>query len=611
VPVPVQPTAGEKAKQLAAKRVQKPAAAGQVLDKNRVPLPAEAARYPKGLVWGALGAAGVLVVAAVIFILTRGGTKAEPELASPSPDNIPQKKQAEKPEKKSVASLVLALKNGPSADRKQALEDLSRLGQQARPALAAMLDALADPDPDLRILAQQALTPMGPPNKNDETIYAAALRVRSPEVRAYAAGQLAQLGQQAKSELVFLRVLLLDDDDLVKDAAQKAVLRIEADLLAGLIQNLQDKSADVRTKAAKELADMGVNAKAALSTLVDLLVDSNPGVRVAVREAFVAIGPDAVVVLEEALHDNNPAVRLKAIDVLGRMGPDARLALPKLITVTFDPDATTKEEALAALGLLGEYAIPYLNQAREREKDPARQQLLVAALDRVGHDKVEPQPTRDSPRDHTGTAGEIQGQLRAWFNATDTNKDGYLDKEELAIKMRGPMAKPYDYTPDGKPPKKFVPSNFPDYAFLCRVDRDNDGRISRDEFERWAYDCAEVMKKDWDERDGILAARQRLTEAAMNQEIDSQGRSLAAQQRLAEQAQSQAMRLQEAAVMQQWANYNNARRAQPYLYQWTWLQQTVIDRRHKEHHQHEKGNPPPKKGNAPPKKGNPPPPKKK
>ena len=52
------------------------------------------------------------------------------------------------------------------------------------------------------------------------------MREPSPELRAYAAAQLAELGQQAKSELVFLRVLALDSHALVQDAAQKAGVKL-------------------------------------------------------------------------------------------------------------------------------------------------------------------------------------------------------------------------------------------------------------------------------------------------------------------------------------------------------------------------------------------------
>jgi HEAT repeat protein/Ca2+-binding EF-hand superfamily protein len=512
VPAPLQPSLQEKARQSSPKLTRRTAVPCEIPQENHFRLVLEIAKLPKAMLWGA-GAIGVIAVAIVVFLLTRGRTQGEPEPVPPHQEIAAQKKLEKDPL-------------------------------------------------------------MGPATKNDLHLYVAALREQSPESRSQAAGRLAELGQDAKSALDFLRVLALDDNDAVRDAAQKAVRRIEADLLAGLTCGLRDSSADVRSQAARELAAMGPGAKPALPGLVEALADSNSEVRVAVRGVFVAIGPDAVMVLGEALRDKDPQVRLNALNVLGWMGSDARFVMPDLLAVTFDPDAKAKEEALAALARIGDYAIPYLIQSLEREKNPDRQKPLVEALGRIGHDagpmlrkalqaarpevaeataevltKVSSQPAPELPKDHSGTEGLIQSQLRGWFSATDANKDNFLDKEELAQALRGPKAKPYDYSPDDKPAKKLGPNDFskyPDYAFLNRIDRDNDGKISRDEFERWAYDYTLVMKQDLDDRDRIQKARERLQERGL----------------------TEAMRVQrEAAVAQLWANYYNARRGQDFLFQ--------------------------------------------
>jgi HEAT repeat protein len=363
-------------------------------------------------------------------------------------------------------------------------------------------------------------------------------------------------------------VLSLDENDAVKEAAEKAVLRIENDSLAVLARGLQDSSASVRSQCAQELADMGANAKPALPNLVDAMADNNSAVRVAVLYAFVSIGPDAIVVLGEALRDKNPQVRSIAVDALGRMGPDSRFVLNELIAVAFDTDVKAREEALTALARIGDSSVPQLVQALERERVDSRQQILVDALERIGRDsgpavqvalqsakpevakamspmlkKIAAQPVEPvAVATHTGEAALIQSTFADWFLAADTNKDGFLDKEELARAMRGPAAKPYDYRLPNQSPKQFGPVDFamyPDYAFLYRVGR-NDGRISRHQFERWAYSYAEVMRVD----------------------LESTARIRKAWAHAKERGLSEAQRRQrEAAIAQMWAKYHHESRA--------------------------------------------------
>lgn len=584
----------EKLRLIAEKRAAKasqPQEAPQA-PKKKTPPPVKPG-LPKGLLWAGAGAGGVLaatIIGVTVFFLTRGEKPAPPGPGiSRNKDTVQDdanKKKIEEPA--SLDALTKVLKDGSPSARKKALQELKGRGPEARPALSAVLDVLKDSDPELRTLAQETLAGMGPATKSDVPVFAAALRDPAPELRIHGAGRLAELGQEAKSELVFLRVLALDDNPQVQDAAQKSVLRIEEYLMASLTKGLQDKSAAVRGKSARELANMGEGAKVALPSLVEALADNNSAVRLAVLDVFVAIGPDAILVLGEALRDKNPQVRLTAINALGRMGPDARFVLPELINVTAGTDAKAKEETLQALARIGDYAIPYLIRALEREKNPARQKPLVEALERLGPSaapalmtalkaakpevakaaaqviaKVESQPAPPPRKDHSGMTGLMQSQLRGWFNAADTNKDGFLDKDELAHAIRGAKAKAYDYTPDGKPAKQFGPrdfAKFPDYAFLCRLDRDNDGKISRAEYELWAYDYSEYMKKDKDDRDRITQA----------------------QNRLAERGISEGMRLQrEAAVAQLWAAYQNGRSTQDAMNrnisQMQWLQRWTLN----------------------------------
>ncbi len=557
--------------------------AGAPLGAGQRAAPSKPVRWP--LYAGVGGAATAALVVVLVLVFNRGNDAGTP---APNPNaNRPgeQTAQNENPSadpKAAAAALAKQLQDSDAGRRADAAQKLAKLGADARPAYAALVEALKDQEQSVREPALTAVVALKP-TPAELPVLRTALRDPSPELRIAASRALADRGQEAKSELVFLRVLTLDEDASVKEAAQKAVERVEEDLLGILVKSLQDKAPQVRSKAAQELAEMGENAKAALPTLMETLADKNSAVRVKVIEALQAIGPHAVAVLGEALRDKNLDVRLGAINALSRIGPDARSAFPDLVLGVMDGNVKVKEETGQALGRLGDYALPYLIEALEREKAPAKKQLLIAALERLGPEaapslqialksanpevgqaaaevlkKVEIQPKPAPRKDLTGAAGLIQDQLRAWFTGTDTNKDGYLDKEELAKAMRGAKAPKFDVNPAGTGLKQFTSKDldkYPDLAFLGRVDRDNDGKISRDEFERWAYDFAVFTKQDMDKQDEIQAAQNRLRERGL----------------------SSAMRLQtETAIASAWAARDLIWRSNIQLRQANWMRRYVL-----------------------------------
>jgi hypothetical protein len=92
---------------------------------------------------------------------------------------------------------------------------------------------------------------------------------------------------------------------------------------------------------------------------------------------------------------------------------------------------------------------------------------------------------------------QVEAQLHALFNKWDLDRDGFLDKEELAKHFRGPKAKPpegdlYDDKGNLTPLFYQAKTKYPDLIFLWSLDKDMDGRINWSEFEQngQAYEAA-------------------------------------------------------------------------------------------------------------------------
>jgi Ca2+-binding EF-hand superfamily protein len=157
-------------------------------------------------------------------------------------------------------------------------------------------------------------------------------------------------------------------------------------------------------------------------------------------------------------------------------------------------------------------------------------------------------PQEKEPPDPAGTS-MYMNYFRALFDQWDLDKDGYLDKEELAKAFRGSDAKPYDYKKpkkDGDPSdtkddakkddakkddtkkddtkkddakkdeKKPDYSKYPDYNFLVQLDQDGDEKISRHEFLSWARDLSVQLKQQADQQMALAQLQQRLANAKPN-----------------------------------------------------------------------------------------------
>jgi HEAT repeat protein len=125
-----------------------------------------------------------------------------------------------------------------------------------------------------------------------------------------------------------------------------------------LMQRLVDKSKPVRQAAADALGQIDPNwasstpVRETLVALAESLKRSGEEGQVAV-DAFAVIGSAAVPVLVEALASDDRILRETAATALGRIGPGAQAAIPALVKASQDSHGWVREAAAQALQKVG------------------------------------------------------------------------------------------------------------------------------------------------------------------------------------------------------------------------------------------------------------------
>jgi HEAT repeat protein len=204
---------------------------------------------------------------------------------------------------------------------------------------------------------------------------------------------------------------LRDPDSEVRAAAAEALARSGRQAIAPMIELLDSAEPADQARAARILAKMGAESKAAVPALVRVLGVSDDGVQQAALDALASIGPaasaavtpisrmlaarpslakrktliyalgeigppskPAVPLITEALRDQSDRegfLNVVAADALGKIGPGAASAVPALIVALGSDDVRLPTRATVALGNIGaeaKAAIPALVEAMEREE---------------------------------------------------------------------------------------------------------------------------------------------------------------------------------------------------------------------------------------------------
>ena len=240
-----------------------------------------------------------------------------------------------------------------------------------------------------------------------ESLYDKSALVRRRAVE----GLSAVLADGARIDAKVIVPALRDPDSEVRAAAAEALARSGRQVVAPMIELLGSAEPAEQARAARVLAKMGAESKAAVPALVRLLGVSDDGVQQAALEALANIGPDAsaavapisrmlgarpslakrktliytlgeigppskpaVPLITEALRDQSDRegfVNVVAADALGKIGPGAASAVPALIVALGSDDVRLPTRATVALGNIGaeaKAAIPALVEAMGREE---------------------------------------------------------------------------------------------------------------------------------------------------------------------------------------------------------------------------------------------------
>jgi HEAT repeat protein len=223
-------------------------------------------------------------------------------------------------------------------------------------------------------------------------------------------GLSAVLADGARIDAKVIVPALRDPDSEVRAAAAEALARSGREAIAPMIELLGSAEPADQARAARVLAEMGIESKARVPALVRVLGVSDDGVQEAALDALASIGSaasaavtpisrmlaarpsldkrkvliyalgqigpaskPAVPLITEALRDQSDREGFvnNAADALGKIGPGAASAVPALIAALGSGDVRLPTSATAALGNIGaeaKAAIPALVEAMEREE---------------------------------------------------------------------------------------------------------------------------------------------------------------------------------------------------------------------------------------------------
>ena len=239
----------------------------------------------------------------------------------------------------------------------------ARFTKQAEDYINALAEALKDPHVGTRIAVAGALRNMGESAKPafPALLEAAKKPKENPQVRSAAVLVVSRYGKDNPQTLPLLLELLKSADTpaALREAAADGLGRSGSDsseVILTLSQTLTDKNIELRKASAVALGTLGVKAKAAWPTIKERLSDAkeDSGIRnnlVRLAGVLAKSNTEAIKVLTDVARDDKSTEnRIAAIQELGELASlpkEARDALS--VIATQDARATVRDAATKAL----------------------------------------------------------------------------------------------------------------------------------------------------------------------------------------------------------------------------------------------------------------------
>ena len=270
--------------------------------------------------------------------------------------------------------------------------------EQTRKAVPALMEALKDTDPSVRMAAAFALGNIPGDMRIAVPALIQTLQDIEPQVREEAARSLGRIGQSPE-------------------------LAVPA--LAGEL-----KRNGTRRFAMDALIKFGPAAQPAVPALIAMLKENDPNLPWYVAQVLGAIGPqaqDAEPALLELLRGADDQNRLEAADALAKIGrdqPEAVLVVTPLLEAADAHDRMRGAAVLGDLALAAEPSIPALTKALSDENDDVRG-IAATSLSKIA------QALRDAGR--TGAIEPLQNAAAAMEQSPDSRVKANAHRSIQAI----------------------------------------------------------------------------------------------------------------------------------------------------------------------------------